>query len=87
MSREVVSLLALDAACLFAAAMMVRAWQRRKTRPPIVAAIFIVALAIVASVLVFLVGIAYTLVVGPTFIVALLVVMYAARYERGMSRR
>jgi hypothetical protein len=32
-------------------------------------------------------GIAYTLVVGPTFIVALLVILYAARYERGMSRR
>jgi hypothetical protein len=87
MTRDVLSLVALDAACVFAAAMMMRAWRSRRTRPPVVAAIFVLALAIVASVLVLLVGITYTLVVGPTFIVALLVIMYAARYERGISRR
>jgi hypothetical protein len=87
MSRDLVGLIALDAACLFAAVMMLRAWRRRKTRPPIVAAVFVVALAIVASVLVLGLGVTYTLVVGPTFIVALLVIMYTARYERGMSRR
>jgi hypothetical protein len=32
-------------------------------------------------------GVTYTFVVGPTFIVALLAIMYAARYERGISRR
>jgi drug/metabolite transporter (DMT)-like permease len=85
MSRDFVGLIALDAACLFAAAMMLRAWRRRRTRPPVVAAIFVVALGAVASVLVLL-GVTYTLVVGPTFIVALLVIMYTARYERGMSR-
>jgi len=84
--RDVVGLIALDAACLLAAAMMLRAWSRRRTRPPVVAAIFIVVLAIVASVLV-VSGVTYTLVVGPTFIVALLVIMYTARYERGTSSR
>ena len=67
--------------------MMLRAWRRRRTRPPIVAAVFVVTLAIVASVLVIGLGVTYSLVVGPTFIVALLVIMYTARYERGMSRR
>ena len=87
MSRDLVGLIALDAACLFAAAMMLRAWRRRRTRPPVVAAVFVVALAIVASVLVLLLGVTYTLVVGPTFIVALLVILYTARYERGMNGR
>jgi len=84
--RDVVGLIVLDVACLLAAAMMLRAWSRRRTRPPVVAAIFVVVLAIVASVLV-LSGVTYSLVVGPTFIVALLVIMYTARYERGISRR
>ena len=84
--RDVVGLIVLDVACLLAAAMMLRAWSRRRTRPPFVAAIFVVVLAVVASVLV-LSGVTYTLVVGPTFIVALLVIMYTARYERGISRR
>jgi len=84
--RDLVGLIALDAACLLAAAMMLRAWSRRRTRPPVVAAIFVVVLAIVASVLV-VSGVTYTLVVGPTFIVALLVIMYTARYERGTSSR
>src|SRR5207249_8215654 len=73
--RDVLGLIALDVACLLAAAMMLRAWSRRRTRPPVVAAIFVVVLAIVASVLV-VSGVTYTLVVGPTFIVALLVIMY-----------
>jgi hypothetical protein len=84
--RDVFGLIALDAACLFAAAMMLRAWARRRTRPPLVAAVFVVVLAVVASVLV-LAGVTYTLVVGPTFIVALLVILYTARYERGEARR
>lgn len=79
--RDVVGLIALDAACLLAAVMMVRAWLRRRTRPPLVVAAFVVALGIVASALV-MAGIEYGLVVGPTFIIALLVIMYTARYER-----
>jgi len=81
--RDLVGLVALYAACLLAAAMMLRSWLRRRARPPLVAAIFVIALALVASMLV-VVGVNYTLVVGPTFIVALLVIMYTARYERGV---
>ena len=84
--RDVLGLVVLDLACFLAAAMMLRAWLRRRTRPPLVAAIFVVVLAVVASVLV-VSGVTYTLVVGPTFIVALLVIMYTARYERGTSSR
>jgi hypothetical protein len=84
--RDLIGLVALDVACLLAAAMMLRAWSRRRTRPPIVAAVFVLVLAIVASVLV-VAGVTYTLVVGPTFIVALLVIMYTARYDRGTSHR
>ncbi|OLB88302.1 MAG: hypothetical protein AUI15_28035 [Actinobacteria bacterium 13_2_20CM_2_66_6] len=39
--RDVVGLIVLDVACLLAAAMMLRAWSRRRTRPPVVAAIFV----------------------------------------------
>ena len=81
--RDLVGLVALDAACILAAAMMLRSWSRRRTRPPLVAAVFVIALGVVASILVVL-GVTYSLVVGPTFIVALLVIMYTARYERGV---
>lgn len=84
--RDLVGLIALDVACLLAAAMMLRAWRRRRMRPPLVAAIFVVVLAAVATVLVLL-GVTYSLVVGPTFIVALLVIMYTARYERRVTQR
>ena len=50
------------------------------------AAIFVVVLASVATVLVLL-GVTYSLVVGPTFIVALLVIMYTARYDRRVTQR
>ena len=79
--HDVFGLVALDVACLLAAAMLLRAWLRRRTRPPLVAAVFVVVLALVASVLV-AGGVTYSLVVGPTFIIALLVIMYTARYER-----
>ena len=82
--HDIVGLVALDAACLLAAAMMLRSWLRRRTRPPLVAAVFVIALAFTASILVVL-GVTYSLVVGPTFIVALLVIMYTARYEKGLS--
>ena len=77
-------LAALDLACMLAAAMMFRAWRKRKTRPPLVAAGFLIVLAVVASALVML-GVPSGMVVGPTFIFALLVVMYTARLERRLS--
>ena len=72
---------ALDVACLLAGLMMVRAWRRRKTRPPLVAAAFLGFLAVVATALV-LAGLPYRIVVGPTFILALFVVLYSARFDR-----
>ena len=72
---------ALDVACLLAGLMMVRAWRRRKTRPPLVAAAFLGFLAVVATALV-VAGIPYRIVVGPTFILALFVVLYSARFDR-----
>jgi uncharacterized SAM-binding protein YcdF (DUF218 family) len=77
-------LIALDLACLLAAAAMLRAWRRRRTRPPLVAAGFLAALTIVATVLV-VAGVGYKTVVLPTFILALLVVLYTARYENKLA--
>jgi len=77
-------LIALDLACLLAAAAMLRAWRRRRTRPPLVAAGFLAALTIVATVLV-VAGVGYKTVVLPTFILALLVILYTARYENKLA--
>jgi uncharacterized SAM-binding protein YcdF (DUF218 family) len=77
-------LIVLDLACLLAAAAMLRAWRRRRTRPPLVAAGFLAALTIVATVLV-VAGVGYKTVVLPTFILALLVILYTARYENKLA--
>jgi hypothetical protein len=77
-------LIALDLACLLAAAAMLRAWRKRRTRPPLVAAGFLAALTIVATVLV-VAGVGYKTVVLPTFILALLVILYTARYENKLA--
>jgi uncharacterized SAM-binding protein YcdF (DUF218 family) len=77
-------LIVLDLACLLAAAAMLRAWRRRRTRPPLVAAGFLAALTIVATVLV-VAGVGYKTVVLPTFVLALLVVLYTARYENKLA--
>ncbi len=75
---------ALDVACLLAAAMMFRSWRKRQARPAMVAMGFLVGLAVVATILV-LAGVPSGMVVGPTFIFALLVVMYTARLEKRLS--
>jgi hypothetical protein len=77
-------LIALDLACLLAAAAMLRAWRRRRTRPPLVAAGFLASLTIAATVLV-VAGVGYKAVVLPTFILALLVILYTARYENKLA--
>jgi len=77
-------LITLDLACLLAAAAMLRAWRKRRTRPPAVAAGFLAALAITATVLV-LAGAPYQMVALPTFILALLVILYTARYENRLA--
>ena len=80
-SQDWYSLAALDAACFLAAAMMYRSWRRRHSRPPIVAGVLMLVLAFLATLLV-LVGVPRGVVVGPTFILALFVILYAGRYER-----
>ena len=84
MNNEYLGLAALDLACLLAAAAMLRAWSKRKARPPLVAAGFLIVLAAVATTLVLL-GVPRGMVIGPTFIFALLAIMYTARYERRLS--
>jgi peptidoglycan/LPS O-acetylase OafA/YrhL len=85
MSADLFGVLVLDVACLLATAMMLRSWRRRRTRPPLVAAGFIVVLATLASVLVLGLGVNYRLLVGPTLILALLVLLYTARHERRLD--
>jgi len=59
-----------------------RSWRRRRTRPPLIAAIAVLALGAAAVVLALL-GVPYRLVVGPAFIAAMIVVLVSARTERG----
>lgn len=80
-NQDLLSLAALDGACLLAALMMYRSWRRRRTRPPVVAGIVMLVLALVATLLVLL-GVPRGIVVGPTFILALFVILYTGRFER-----
>jgi cell division protein FtsW (lipid II flippase) len=80
-NQDLLSLAALDGACLLSAVMMYRSWRRRRTRPPAVAGIVMLILAVLATSLVLL-GVPRGIVIGPTFILALFVILYAGRYER-----
>jgi peptidoglycan/LPS O-acetylase OafA/YrhL len=80
-NNELVSLGTLAVACLFAAAFMLRSWRRRRTRPPLVGAIVVLAVGAVAIALAVL-GMPYRQVIGPAFIVAMLVILVAARTDR-----
>jgi 4-amino-4-deoxy-L-arabinose transferase-like glycosyltransferase len=82
---DLYGVIVLDLACLLAAVSMLRAWRRRRTRPPLVAAAFIVVLAALASALVLGLAINYRLVVGSTLIIALLVLLHTARHERRLE--
>lgn len=86
MNQTYLSLAALDASCVVACALLLRAWRKRKARPPLVAAAFVIMLALLATAAV-LAGVPYRLVVGPAFILALLVMMYSARLEARLTRR
>jgi hypothetical protein len=79
--NELIGLGALAVACLFAAAILFRSWRRRGTPEPLVAAIMVLTLG-VGAVTVALLGAPYRIVVGSTFIAAILVVMFSARSER-----
>jgi hypothetical protein len=81
-ANELGGLGALIVACVFAATILFRSWRRRRTRQPLVAAIAVLALGAGAAALVLL-GAPYRIVVGSSFIVALLVVLASARSERG----
>jgi peptidoglycan/LPS O-acetylase OafA/YrhL len=81
LSNELVSLGTLAVACLFAAAFMLRSWRRRRTRPPLVGAILVLAVGAIAIALA-LSGVPYRQVIGPAFIAAMLVILVAARTDR-----
>jgi peptidoglycan/LPS O-acetylase OafA/YrhL len=81
LSNELLSLGALAIACLFAAGLMFRSWRRRRTRPPLLGAIVVLAVGAVAIFLA-LVGVPYRQVTGPAFIAAMLVILVAARTDR-----
>ena len=78
---ELSSLGALAVACLFAAGILFRSWRRRRSRPPLIAAVVVIALGAGAIILALL-GVPYRLVVGPAFIIAILAVLASARMER-----
>ena len=79
--NEVVGLVALNVACLFAAAFLFRRWHRRRTRSPLVAAVVVLVLGVVALALALL-GVPYRWVIGPAFLAAMLTVLVSARTER-----
>ncbi len=80
-NNELASLGALAVACLFAAAILFRSWLRRRTLPPLIAAIVVVMVGAGAIVLALL-GMPYRQVVGPAFIVAILAILASSRMER-----
>jgi peptidoglycan/LPS O-acetylase OafA/YrhL len=83
-NNELVSLGTLAVACFFAAGFMLRSWRRRRTRPPLLGAIVVLAVGAVAIVLALL-GVPYRQVMGPAFIAAMLVILVAARTDRRSS--
>jgi hypothetical protein len=83
-NNELLGLGALAVACLLAAAILFRSWRRRGTRQPLVAAIAVLVLG-AGAVALALLGAPYRIVVGSAFIVAMLVVLFSARNERGRS--
>ena len=80
-SNELVELGALAVACLFAAVFLLRSWLRRRTRPPLVAAVVVLAVG-AGGIVLALVGWPYRTVVGFAFIIAMLTVLVSARTDR-----
>jgi drug/metabolite transporter (DMT)-like permease len=83
-NNELVSLGSLAVATLLAAAFLVRSWRKRRTRPPLYAAIgvLVVAMGAIATVLL---GAPYRPVTGTAFIVEMLAVLVSARSDRRHS--
>jgi fucose 4-O-acetylase-like acetyltransferase len=81
--NELLAICLLAVACLFAAAILFRSWRKRRTRPPLVAAIFVLAVGTIAIALSLVGAMPYRTAVGTGFIVAMLAVLVSARTERG----
>ena len=79
--NELLALGALAVASLFAAAVLLRSWRRRRTRQPLYAAVVVLVLGASAIGLALL-GVPYRLPVGVALVGALLAVMLLARSER-----
>jgi peptidoglycan/LPS O-acetylase OafA/YrhL len=79
--NELLALGVLAIACLFAAGILLRSWRRRRTRPPLIGAIAVLAMGAIAISLA-LAGVPYKPVVGAAFIGAMLAVLASARIER-----
>ncbi len=80
-NNELVSLLSLGVATLLAAAFLVNSWRKRRTRPPLYAAIVVLVVA-AGAVMIALLGAPYRQVVGTAFIAEMLVVLVSARTDR-----
>ena len=80
-NNELVSLGSLAVATLFAAVFLFRSWRKRRTRPPLYAAIFILVVA-AGAIAIAMFGAPYRQVVGTAFIAEMLVVLVSARTDR-----
>jgi peptidoglycan/LPS O-acetylase OafA/YrhL len=80
-SNELLALGLLAVACLFAAGILLRSWRLRRTRPPLIGAIAVLAMGAVAFTLA-VAGVPYKPVVGSAFIGAMVAVLASARMER-----
>jgi membrane associated rhomboid family serine protease len=80
--NELLALSLLSFACLFAAAILFRSWRKRRTRPPLVAAILVLAVGAIAIALTLVGAVPYRTAVGAGFIAALIAVLVSARTER-----
>jgi fructose-1,6-bisphosphatase/inositol monophosphatase family enzyme len=80
-NNELVSLGSLAVATLFAAAFLFRSWRKRRTRPPLYAAMVVLAVA-AGAIVVALLGVPYRMVTGTAFIAEMLVILVSARTDR-----
>jgi membrane associated rhomboid family serine protease len=80
-NNEVVSLLSLAVATLLAAVFLFNSWRKRRTRPPLYAAIVVLVIA-AGAIVIALLGVPYRQVVGTAFIVEMLAVLVSSRTDR-----
>jgi membrane associated rhomboid family serine protease len=83
-NNELVTLGSLAVASLLATAFLLNSWRKRRTRPPLYAAIVVLVVAAFALVIALL-GVPYRQVVGTAFIAEMLVVLVSARRDRRPS--